>query len=60
MQRLSSKQSAALEKGRIVTFKRSEIIFDNRKSIMLSLRDVTELQAHIEAIEKIDKDKKVN
>lgn len=43
-----------------VTFQRSKIIFEDRQSIMLNLREVTELQACILAQENMELDKKVN
>lgn len=57
MKQVDSQKSKRM---RAVAFQRSKIIYDNRKSIMLNLREVTELQAYILAQETMEQDKKVN
>ena len=57
---LCDSDSSELLKQRIITFQRSEIIFNNRQSIMLNLRDISMSKAQQMTLDKIEHGKKVN
>jgi len=55
-----SSRKKSKSKPQLVTFRRNEIIFDNRKCIMLNLRDVTDQENMIQVLENNKTGRKMN